>query len=177
MDECKPLAGGDVAGAADRRDPVPSHSRAVHVDPIKTTLKAPGSTRLKLECDILLSTSDFKLEIAPLPQGGDAPQLPRHRLHRLLPLRPPHQHDVHPRPADHHAARAGDGPPPLGAAPARGRGLHSLPSPLNWSLLCPSPLNLRSLFSPILPNLTRECVPKVLKLSSKLSDVSRSSSS
>jgi len=35
----------------------------VRVDPIKPTLKAPGAKRLKLNCDILLSTSAFKLKL------------------------------------------------------------------------------------------------------------------
>jgi len=52
VDECKPL----VRGAA-RVD----HGRAVQVDPIKPALKAPGTKHLKLKCDILLSTSAFKI--------------------------------------------------------------------------------------------------------------------
>jgi hypothetical protein len=32
----------------------------VQVDPIKTQLKPPGTKRLKLNCDVLLSTSAFK---------------------------------------------------------------------------------------------------------------------
>ena len=32
----------------------------MQVDPIKPTLKAPGTKRLKLKCDVLLSTSAFK---------------------------------------------------------------------------------------------------------------------
>jgi hypothetical protein len=34
--------------------------RAVRIDPMKPKLKAPGTERLKLKCDILLSTSAFK---------------------------------------------------------------------------------------------------------------------
>jgi len=32
----------------------------VQVDPIRPKLKPPGTTRLKLRCDMLLSTSAFK---------------------------------------------------------------------------------------------------------------------
>jgi hypothetical protein len=35
----------------------------VQVDPIKPTLKAPGAERLKLKCDILLSTVAFKVNL------------------------------------------------------------------------------------------------------------------
>jgi len=35
----------------------------VPVDPIKPTLKAPGSERLKLKCDELLSTSAFNFNL------------------------------------------------------------------------------------------------------------------
>ena len=51
MDECKPLAGGV------------NHGKAVQVDPIKPRLKPPGSKRLKLNCDALLSTSAFKFTL------------------------------------------------------------------------------------------------------------------
>ena len=52
MDECKPLVGGvgfdggvgGIRGDAHR-------GRAVQVDPIKPTLKAPGIKRLKLRYD------------------------------------------------------------------------------------------------------------------------------
>ena len=33
----------------------------MQVDPIKTQLKPPGTKRLKLKCDVLLSTSAFRL--------------------------------------------------------------------------------------------------------------------
>jgi len=36
------------------------HGKAAQIDPIKTTLKAPGIKRLKLECDKLLSSFAFK---------------------------------------------------------------------------------------------------------------------
>ena len=35
----------------------------MQVDPSKPKLKPPGSTRLKLNCDILLSTSPFKINL------------------------------------------------------------------------------------------------------------------
>ena len=46
---------------------------AVQVDPIKPALKAPGTTRLKLAYDKLLSKFDFKFNLrrytkVPLPQ-------------------------------------------------------------------------------------------------------------
>jgi len=37
--------------------------RAVQVDPIEPKLKLPGTKRLKLKCDILLSTSAFKFNL------------------------------------------------------------------------------------------------------------------
>jgi len=53
VDECKPLESG-----------VPAHrrrrGRAVQLHPIKPKLKPPGSKRLKLKCDVLLSTFGFK---------------------------------------------------------------------------------------------------------------------
>jgi hypothetical protein len=36
---------------------------AVQVDPIKPTLKAPGTRRLTLNCDELLSSSAFKINL------------------------------------------------------------------------------------------------------------------
>jgi len=35
----------------------------VQVDPIKSKLKPPGAKRLKLNCNILLSTSAFRLNL------------------------------------------------------------------------------------------------------------------
>jgi len=46
------------AGAA--RQP---HGRAVQLDPIKPELKPPGTKRLKVKCDMLLSNSAFKLNL------------------------------------------------------------------------------------------------------------------
>ena len=39
------------------------NGRAVQVDPVKPTLKQPGTKRLKLKCDILLSTSSLKFNL------------------------------------------------------------------------------------------------------------------
>ena len=64
MKECKPLAGGGVRGA---------RGRAVQVDPIKPTLKAPGTRRFKLKCDVPLSNFAFNFSlrrynaVRPLP--------------------------------------------------------------------------------------------------------------
>ena len=75
MDEGKPLARGDVPPRAERRAlrrrcrphvharrprGALRQGRAVLVDPIKPTLKAPGTKRLTLRYDKLLSTFAFK---------------------------------------------------------------------------------------------------------------------
>jgi len=39
------------------------HGRAVQVDPMKPKLKPPGAKRLKLKCDILLTTAPFKFNL------------------------------------------------------------------------------------------------------------------
>jgi hypothetical protein len=44
--------------------------RAVQVDPIECTLKAPGTRRLKLQCDGLLFKLCFQNQLAPLLLGG-----------------------------------------------------------------------------------------------------------
>jgi hypothetical protein len=56
-------ADGDAVDVVITRPPQPAHGRTVQVDPIKFMLKAPGSKRLKLNCDALLSTSAFKLNV------------------------------------------------------------------------------------------------------------------
>ena len=48
--------GGGVGGGAGR-------GRAVQVDPIKPTLKAPGTKRLKLKCDEPLSNFAFNFNL------------------------------------------------------------------------------------------------------------------
>jgi len=42
---------------------LPDHGKAVQVDPMKPTLKPPGTKRSKLRCDKLLSTSAFKFKL------------------------------------------------------------------------------------------------------------------
>ena len=42
---------------------------AVQIDPINPKLKAPGTKRLKLKCDILLSTSAFKFNLRRYSQA------------------------------------------------------------------------------------------------------------
>jgi len=67
VDECKPLIHGRAhhpapaagAGAADGDE----RGRLVQVDPIKPTLKAPGSARLKLKYDNLLSRFAFHFNL------------------------------------------------------------------------------------------------------------------
>jgi hypothetical protein len=46
--------------------------RAVQVDPIKPTLKPPGTKHLKLKCDILLPNFAFKINLRRYtPAGGN----------------------------------------------------------------------------------------------------------
>jgi len=40
-----------------------SQGKAVQVDPVKSTLKPPGTTRLKLKYDKLLSSFSFKFNL------------------------------------------------------------------------------------------------------------------
>ena len=42
---------------------VSMRGRVVQVDPIKPVLKAPGTKRLKVNCDILLSNFAFKFNL------------------------------------------------------------------------------------------------------------------
>jgi hypothetical protein len=44
--------------------------KTVQVDPIKPKLKPPGTKRLKLECDVLLSTSAFKFNLRRYTWGS-----------------------------------------------------------------------------------------------------------
>jgi hypothetical protein len=51
------------------------HGKAVQIDPVKPTSKPPGTKRLKLKCDRLLSILPqfcFQNQIAPLQHGGAA---------------------------------------------------------------------------------------------------------
>jgi hypothetical protein len=54
------LAAPHHGGVRFQQEAVRFHGRAVQIDPIKPTLKPPGTKRLKLKCDILLSSSAFK---------------------------------------------------------------------------------------------------------------------
>ena len=55
MDECKPLDAGRGGG--------PRYGKAVQVEPMKPTLKAPGSTCLKLKYDEPPSEFAFKFNL------------------------------------------------------------------------------------------------------------------
>jgi len=60
--------GGDMGGRpSSRGNP---QGRAVQVHPMKTTLKPPGTERLKLKCDKLVSTSAFKFSMRRYTKGG-----------------------------------------------------------------------------------------------------------
>ena len=66
---------GQLARRRRRRRPRTGLGRAVQVDPIKPMLKPPGTKRLKLNCDVLLSTSAFKINLRryTLGLGGGLP--------------------------------------------------------------------------------------------------------
>jgi hypothetical protein len=70
--------GGDQRAGVLARGPAPG--RPVQVDPIKPKLKPPGTKRLKLNCDILLSTSALKFNLRRynLASGGAAGVLVLH---------------------------------------------------------------------------------------------------
>ena len=77
MDECKPLLPGCAAVWGDGHARAGGgirhhHGRAVQVDPIKPTSKPVGTTRkrLKLKCDVLLSTSAFKFNLRRYTMAG-----------------------------------------------------------------------------------------------------------
>ena len=61
MDECKTLDGGRVQVAAEAEGRPPG--RAVQIDPIKSTLKAPGIKLLKLKYGKPLKKSAFKFNL------------------------------------------------------------------------------------------------------------------
>ena len=68
MNECKPLQQDllPVRGLPQRPQPAARLARPgmpVPIDPIKPELKPPGTKRLKLKCDALLSTSAFKFKL------------------------------------------------------------------------------------------------------------------
>jgi hypothetical protein len=54
---------GDISRDPLRAQHQNGQGRAVQVDPIKPKLKPPITKRLKVECDILISTSTFKFKL------------------------------------------------------------------------------------------------------------------
>jgi hypothetical protein len=52
-----------VVVGASSGGPEGAGGEAVHVDPIKPNLKPPGTKRLKLKCDTLLSTAAFTFNL------------------------------------------------------------------------------------------------------------------
>jgi len=70
-----------VAPPARRR-----RGRVVQVDPLKPKLKPPGSKRLKLKCDVLLSNFAFKFNLRRYT-GGPPPPARRCAGHALVPHR------------------------------------------------------------------------------------------
>jgi hypothetical protein len=110
---------------------------AVQVDPIKSTLKAPGIKRLKLIDDDPLSKFAFEFN-----------------LRRYI-VDPSKQASVFLRYLDSNYVNACNSQNMERSRLRRsllGRGLHSFPFPLNLSSLCPLPLNLSLLYPPYDPN-------------------------
>ena len=64
-----PLDEGCDLGQAPREVEGRIQGRAAQVHPIKPKLKPPGTKRLKLNCDILLSTSAFKFNLRRYNKG------------------------------------------------------------------------------------------------------------
>jgi len=62
LQERHAVPGVHLAGHAAHGDAA-RPGRTVQVDPIKPTLKAPGTKRLTLRCDTLLSTSAYKFNL------------------------------------------------------------------------------------------------------------------
>jgi len=56
---CDAGLGAELRGAGD----AVTRGRSVQIDPIKPKLKPPGIKRLKLNCDMLLSTSAFRINL------------------------------------------------------------------------------------------------------------------
>ena len=85
---------------AHTRAPVESLGRAVQVDPIKPKLKAPGTKRLKLNFDALLSI--FKLDLRRYTSAGRQPTIAPlwNRSPRQPPTAPRRSHSrLRPKPA------------------------------------------------------------------------------
>jgi hypothetical protein len=80
VDECKPLSPGGGAPVVRRRvgagavaqpaDVPVRPGRAVQADPIKLTLKPPGTKYLKVKYDILLSISAYKFNLRRYNPGA-----------------------------------------------------------------------------------------------------------
>jgi len=64
--------GGGRVGAVPRghRRPAGGHGRAAQVDPIEPKLGPPVTKRLKVKCDIQVSTSAFKFKLRRYITGG-----------------------------------------------------------------------------------------------------------
>jgi len=75
----------------------PAHGRAVQVDPIKPTLKAPGTKRLKLKYDKLLSNFAFKFQLAPLQHDAVPEWLRALRLYNYFEVRAVQVDSIKPR--------------------------------------------------------------------------------
>jgi hypothetical protein len=92
MDECKPLA----LGTTEERERLREEAgyllgRAVQVDPIKPKLKAPGTGRLKLKNDKVLSNFAFKFNMRRYTSrccsaGGNPPTSTRSNSRRRTAL-------------------------------------------------------------------------------------------
>jgi len=78
VDECKPLPVGRSSAAPIHVVLSDGYGRAVQVDPIKPTLKAPGTERSKLKCDGLHSTFAFKFNLRRYTSAAQwaAPPMP-----------------------------------------------------------------------------------------------------
>jgi len=72
----RPYAGGEHQ-SEDRERSGGGGGRAVQVDPMKPMVKPPGTERLKLKCDILLSTSAFKSNLRRYRAGSGESTSPR----------------------------------------------------------------------------------------------------
>jgi hypothetical protein len=63
IDLCPLLLAAAIAATTAATAAATAPGRAVQVHPIKPTLKPTGTKRLKLKCDVLLSTSAFNLNV------------------------------------------------------------------------------------------------------------------
>jgi len=120
----------------------------VQVDPIQPKSKPPGTKRLKLEYDGLLSNFGFK---------GNLRRYTVELLSRVN-------------------AALGTGVTTK-LVVADGQGLTLVPTSAQLELTLPCSAQLKLTLSPMQPKLNCGCVPKALKLSADVSDVSRRSSS